>query len=167
MQQQASAQDQANWKAQFNYQQAKDALAQQNWKAQFDYQKQQDDLDYKLAMMKLNAQNGTGGTTRTGGRTTTYDNGSMTTEQVKQLQKKLGVNPDGKWGTQSSAAAGDLTADEAWAKYGGYDMSFEELKSTITRYLSLGGLKRAQNILDSHWDSLTTAQQKELSELFG
>ena len=120
-----------------------------------------------MALMKPNAQNGTGGTTRTGGSTTTYDNGSMTTEQVKQLQQKLGVNPDGKWGTQSSAAAGGLTADEAWAKYGGYDMSFEELKGTITRYLSLGGAQRAQNILDSHWDSLAPAQQLELSNLFG
>ena len=163
----AAALEQQNWLDKFNYQKEQDALAQQNWQAQFDYQKQQDALDYQMALMKLNAQNGTGGTTRTGGSTTTYDNGSMTTEQVKQLQQKLGVNPDGKWGTQSSAAAGGLTADEAWAKYGGYDMSFEELKGTITRYLSLGGAQRAQNILDSHWDSLTTAQQKELSELFG
>ena len=163
----AAALEQQNWLDKFNYQKEQDALAQQNWQAQFDYQKQQDALDYQMALMKLNSKNGTGGTTRTGGSTTTYDNGSMTTEQVKQLQQKLGVNPDGKWGTQSSAAAGGLTADEAWAKYGGYDMSFEELKGTITRYLSLGGAQRAQNILDSHWDSLTTAQQKELSELFG
>ena len=163
----AAALEQQNWLAKFNYQKEQDALAQQNWQAQFDYQKQQDALDYQMALMKLNAKNGTGGTTRTGGSTTTYDNGSMTTEQVKQLQQKLGVNPDGKWGTQSSAAAGGLTADEAWAKYGGYDMSFEELKGTITRYLSLGGAQRAQNILDSHWDSLTPAQQLELSNLFG
>lgn len=101
--------------------------------------------------------------TTTGG----YNNGSLTTEQVKQLQQKLGVTADGKWGSKSSTAAGGLTADEAWAKYGGYDMSFEELKSTITRYLSLGGAQRAQNILDAHWDSLTPAQQLELSNLFG
>ena len=163
----AAALEQQNWLDKFNYQKEQDALAQQNWQAQFDYQKQQDALDYQMALMKLNAKNGTGGTTRTGGSTTTYDNGSMTTEQVKQLQQKLGVNPDGKWGTQSSAAAGGLTADEAWAKYGGYDMSFEELKSNITRYLSLGGAQRAQNILDSHWDILTPAQQLELSNLFG
>lgn len=101
--------------------------------------------------------------TTTGG----YNNGSLTTAQVKQLQQKLGVTADGKWGSKSSTAAGGLTADEAWAKYGGYDMSFEELKSTLTRYLSLGGAQRAQNILDAHWDSLTPAQQLELSNLFG
>ena len=99
--------------------------------------------------------------------TSGYNNGSLTTAQVKQLQKKLGVTADGKWGRKSSTAAGGLTADEAWAKYGGYDMSFEELKSTLTRYLSLGGAQRAQNILDAHWDSLTPAQPLELSNLFG
>ena len=152
-------------------QKAAAALEQQNWQAQFDYQKQQDDLNYQMALQKLygaNAGSGTTGSTGNSGATSGgYDNGSMTTDQVKQLQQKLGVNPDGKWGTQSSAAAGGLTADEAWAKYGGYDMSFEELKGTITRYLSLGGAQRAQNILDSHWDSLTPAQQLELSNLFG
>ena len=168
----AAALEQQNWLDKFNYQKEQDALAQKNWQAQLDYQKQQDALNYQMALMKLNAKNGsgsgtTGSTGNPGSTSGGYDNGSMTTEQVKQLQQKLGVNPDGKWGTQSSAAAGGLTADEAWAKYGGYDMGFEELKSTITRYLSLGGAQRAQNILDSHWDSLTTAQQKELSELFG
>ena len=102
-------------------------------------------------------------TTNTSG----YNNGSLTTAQVKQLQKKLGVTADGKWGRKSSTAAKGLTADEAWAKYGGYDMSFEELKRTLTRYLSLGGAQRAQNILDAHWDSLTPAQQLELNNLFG
>ena len=100
--------------------------------------------------------------------TSRYNNGSLTTAQVKQLQNKLGVTADGKWGRKSSTAAGGLTADEAWAKYGAsYDMSFEELKRTLTRYLSLGGAQRAQNILDAHWDSLTPAQQLELSSLFG
>lgn len=173
LQQQAAAQEQANWEAKMAYQQQQDALAQQNWQAQFDYQKAQDDLNYQLTLQKLYGANvGNAGSpvitdtpvkTPSGG----YNNGSLTTAQVIQLQQKLGVTPDGKWGTKSSEAAKGMTADEAWAKYGGYDMSFEELKSTLTRYLSIGGAQRAQNILDAHWDSLTTAQQKELSELFG
>ena len=172
-QQQQAAIEQANWAAKFAYQQQQDALAQQNWQAQFDYQKAQDDLNYQLTLQKLYGANvGNAGSpvitdtpvkTPSGG----YNNGSLTTEQVKQLQQKLGVTADGKWGAKSSAAAQGMTADEAWAKYGGYDMSFEELKSTITRYLSLGGAQRAQNILDAHWDSLTPAQQLELSNLFG
>jgi hypothetical protein len=75
--------------------------------------------------------NGVGGTTGTttktetalsssGGRALTgYNNGSLTTAQVQQLQSKLGVTADGKWGSASSRAAGGLTAEQAWAKYGG------------------------------------------------
>lgn len=48
-----------------------------------------------------------------------YSNGSLTNEQVKQLQKYYGVSQDGKWGTNSKKAAGGLTADQAWAKYQG------------------------------------------------
>ena len=163
----AAALEQQNWLDKFNYQKEQDALAQQNWQAQFDYQKQQDDLNYQLTLQKLYGANvgSTGSPVKT--PSVGYNNGSLTTAQVMQLQEKLGVTADGKWGSKSSTAAGGLTADEAWAKYGGYDMSFEELKSTITRYLSLGGAQRAQNILDAHWDSITPAQQKELSKLFG
>lgn len=35
-----------------------------------------------------------------------YDNGSLTTEQVKKLQRHYGVTADGKWGRDSTAAAG-------------------------------------------------------------
>ena len=58
---------------------------------------------------------------KTGG---SYDNGSLTTAQVKQLQEMLGVTADGLWGSNSKKAAGGMTADEAWAAYGGgSDMS--------------------------------------------
>lgn len=45
----------------------------------------------------------------------TYDNGSLTASQVRQLQQALGVTADGMWGRESTSAAGGLTADEAWA----------------------------------------------------
>ena len=48
-----------------------------------------------------------------------YSNGSLTNQQVKQLQKYYGVSQDGKWGANSKKAAGGLTADQAWAKYQG------------------------------------------------
>ena len=48
-----------------------------------------------------------------------YSNGSLTNEQVKQLQKYYGVSQDGKWGANSKKAAGGLTAEQAWAKYQG------------------------------------------------
>lgn len=51
-----------------------------------------------------------------------YDNGKLTTENVKELQTYLRNNGvdiavDGFWGPASQAAAGGMTADEMWAKY--------------------------------------------------
>jgi hypothetical protein len=51
---------------------------------------------------------------RTGGG---YNNGGLTSQQIKQMQQALGVTADGLWGSNSSRAAGGLTADEAWAAY--------------------------------------------------
>ena len=47
--------------------------------------------------------------------TPSYDNGSLTTAQVKELQRWYGVGADGQWGAGSKKAAGGRTADEAWA----------------------------------------------------
>lgn len=68
---------------------------------------------------------GTTGTTGTktgsksGNNLSSYNNGKLTTAQVKEMQKAYGVTADGKWGKNSKAAAGGLTADEAWAAYSG------------------------------------------------
>ena len=86
----------------------------------FDYYYGQGAYDSLYGTGRLTA--GTTGTTKTGSGSTgrkkgSYSNGSLTNEQVKQLQKYYGVSQDGKWGTNSKKAAGGLTADEAWAKY--------------------------------------------------
>lgn len=49
--------------------------------------------------------------------TPSYDNGSLTTAQVKELQRWYGVGADGQWGAGSKKAAGGRTADEAWTYY--------------------------------------------------
>lgn len=111
------------------------------------------------------------GTSRASGGT--FNNGSLTASQVRQLQQALGVTADGMWGKESTNAAGGLTADEAWAAMQQQSqqtplmMDYNDLKDTIERYLSLGGTTRAQNLLDKYWDSLTPAQQQELSNLYG
>jgi hypothetical protein len=46
-----------------------------------------------------------------------YDNGSLTTQQVKALQKALGVEADGYFGSVSKKAASGMSADEAWKAY--------------------------------------------------
>ena len=48
-----------------------------------------------------------------------YNNGSLTTGQVKALQAALGVTADGYYGSVSQKAAGGLSAAEAYAKYVG------------------------------------------------
>lgn len=53
--------------------------------------------------------------TRSGsGGVTGYNNGSLTTSQIIQMQEALGVTADGKWGPATQAAAGGLSADAAW-----------------------------------------------------
>ena len=53
--------------------------------------------------------------TRSGsGGVTGYNNGSLTTSQIIQMQQALGVTADGKWGPETQAAAGGLSADAAW-----------------------------------------------------
>lgn len=88
----------------------------------FDYYYGQGAYDSLYGTGRLTA--GTTGTAKTGSSSTgrkkgSYSNGSLTNEQVKQLQKYYGVTADGKWGTNSKKAAGGLTADQAWAKYRG------------------------------------------------
>ena len=60
-----------------------------------------------------------------------YSNGSLSTAQIQQLQRFLGVTPDGKWGAKSSAAAGGLDADTAWTRYQGQIGS--DFASTVLR----------------------------------
>lgn len=138
----------------------------------FDYYYGQGSYNALYGTGKLTA--GTTGTAKTGSKSSgknRYSNGSLTNEQVKQLQKYYGVTADGKWGTNSKKAAGGLTADQAWAKYSkgqksGYSMGYDELKRTISDYMNRGGYQRAQNILKSHWNSLSAAQQQEISNMF-
>lgn len=88
--------------------------------AAFDYYYGQGAYDSLYGTGKLRA--GTTGAAKTGSKSSgksSYSNGKLTNEQVKQLQKYYGVSQDGKWGTNSKKAAGGLTADQAWAKYQG------------------------------------------------
>lgn len=84
----------------------------------FDYYYGQGAYDSLYGTGKLTAGGSSGGGS-TGKKKGSYSNGSLTNQQVKQLQKYYGVSQDGKWGANSKKAAGGLTADQAWAKYQG------------------------------------------------
>jgi superfamily II DNA/RNA helicase len=49
--------------------------------------------------------------------TGTYGNDGLSTEQIKELQAYYGVEADGKWGTNSRAAANGWSAKKAWESY--------------------------------------------------
>ena len=135
----------------------------------FDYYYGQGAYDSLYGTGKLTSGGSSGGGS-TGKKKGSYSNGSLTNEQVKQLQKYYGVSQDGKWGTNSKKAAGGLTADQAWAKYqggGSGSSNYGNIRRTITGYMSQGNYAKAQSYLKSNWNSLTEAQQKELSAMFG
>lgn len=46
-----------------------------------------------------------------------YNNGGLTTDQVRQMQEYYGTTADGLWGANSKAAAGGMSAAEAWNAY--------------------------------------------------
>ena len=75
------------------------------------------------------------GSSNSGGTPTfKYDNGSLGTDKVKELQKALGVDADGYYGSVSKNAAGGLSADEAYKKYvtnGGGSTAVADFKKKI------------------------------------
>lgn len=46
-----------------------------------------------------------------------YNNGSLSADQVRQMQEYYGTTADGLWGANSKAAAGGMSAAEAWNAY--------------------------------------------------
>ncbi len=103
----------------YAYQQERDQVADQQWQSEFDEAKRQYDQQYALTVAKSSGGSGSTGSGSGGG--TGYDNGNLSTNQIKQMQQALGVTADGKWGPQSQAAAkeqwGLSDAGSAWAKY--------------------------------------------------
>ena len=96
-----------------------------------------------------------GGRNDTQSSGTNYNNGSLTASQIKEMQDYYGVTADGMWGKNSTAAAGGLSAADAWTKYqeamgkGGYS---DYTPSSGTNYNN---------------GSLTASQIKEMQDYYG
>ncbi len=139
----------------------------------FDYYYGQGAYDSLYGTGRLTA--GTTGTAKTGSSTGkkkgSYSNGSLTNQQVKQLQKYYGVSQDGKWGANSKKAAGGLTADQAWAKYqgGGSGGKYENVgnlaawASGLNTDLKNGNTEKVGRWLDNNWSKLTAEQQRRIN----
>ena len=70
----------------------------------------------------LRRNNSSGGTQSSSTGTTSsgsgsYSNGGLSDAQIREMQKYYGVTADGKWGKNSTAAAGGLSAADAWNRY--------------------------------------------------
>ena len=64
-----------------------------------------------------NASPGKPGQTTPGASSSGYDNGGLTAEQIKAMQRFYGTDADGMWGANSTAAAGGKNAVDAWNAY--------------------------------------------------
>lgn len=148
------------------------AQQQANWEKQFSYQQQMDQRDLVNNMLKIGVTPDAAllesagidpgflqlyrqvTTSRKGqpARHKGYDNGGLTSDQVRKLQEKLGVTADGLWGKNSKEAADGLTADEAWAKYGmGPVMDVKPLDyQTVLQNSASGKYGKAYNIVLSN-----------------
>lgn len=129
------------YREQFEYQKDRDAIADSQWNKnfnegvrqfneQFAYQKDRDKVadsqwekSYNLSASKSSSSGGSGGSGGSSGGG--YDNGKVPASEIKKMQKALGIEADGKWGSSSKAAAGGLEADDAYdlwqaGELGGY-----------------------------------------------
>lgn len=82
-----------------------------------------------------------------------YDNGSLSAEQVRQMQEYYGAAADGMWGRDSSSAAGGLSADEAWAAMRG-----EDTQSSLPDYDTILKNSSAGNYGPQYGLTLNTVQ---------
>lgn len=112
----------------YAYQSERDQVADQQWQAEFDEAKRQYDQQYELSAAKSSSSSSSSGSSGSSGSKSSsgssgssYDNDGLSTAQIAALQKALGVDADGLWGSKSSKAAGGLSAAEAWEKYMGGD----------------------------------------------
>jgi hypothetical protein len=71
--------------------------------------------DEVKALTDANAPKGTGGDAPVlDDPAPGYDNEELSSEQIKNIQRSLGITVDGKWGPESQEAAGGLSAKEAY-----------------------------------------------------
>lgn len=115
----------ARYDEEWAHQVAQDALAQSNWEKEFGLT--EDKFSYQQAQDAASGSGSSGGgsgggsgsSNKGGSGSTSYNNGGLSSSQVKALQKALGVSQDGYYGPNTKKAAGGLSADAAYKKFVG------------------------------------------------
>lgn len=105
-----------------------------------------------------------------------YDNGSLSEDQVKEIQTALGITADGKWGYNSRQATDGMTAEEAWNAYKSGKIGKQPEKPTIASiekdlntYIKNGASRsNISAYLRSAWQEghITESQYKKLKEIY-
>ena len=142
----------SQWDKTFQYQQDRDAVADSQWQTAFDYTKDRDQVSDSQWQQEFNRATANDAANRTENNAKTYyesggkvgyDNGSVSLDNIKLMQKALGIDADGKWGPGSTEASGGLTADQAWKAYqngtlGKADAGYDDIVADIDYFLSKG-----------------------------
>ena len=106
----------ANYLLQKDQQAANADQWQREYEAQLELQRQQAAQQAAADSARYEAAASRGASSRSYG-SGGYDNGSLSASQVAEMQRALGVTPDGLWGSRSSTEANGMSADEAWRAY--------------------------------------------------
>lgn len=106
-----------------------------------------------------------------------YDNGSVSEENIKIMQKYLGLDTDGRWGSGATEAVNGLSADQAWKAYNEgtlkrYMIPVEEIKADIKNFIAHSDEYSVEDIyeyIDAHEQEgfLDEAEADELREMIG
>lgn len=88
--------------------------------------------------------------------------GTPSRDNIKTMQALLGIGVDGVWGAQSTAAAGNRTAAEAWKKFndGGYAWKTDRAE----KYLDQKGTRdqwKARGVTGNEYDAMVTNWLKD------
>lgn len=110
---------------------------------------------------------GTGGSSYGSGSTGSgYNNGGLSASQIKELQNYYGTTADGLWGSNSTAAAGGLSAQEAWNKYqqsmSGMDTGYGDTGYGMGSYDYSGPMSYSEYLRRVGGDDYQAAVQKAI-----
>lgn len=131
-----AAEQMASYKTAVQSQYANYLLQKDQQAANVDQWQREYEAQLELQRQQAARQAAVDGASYGGGTSGGYDNGSLSASQVAEMQRALGVTPDGLWGSRTSTAANGMSANEAWQAY---QAAYQAAKRKTGGYSSGGG----------------------------
>lgn len=135
-----AAEQMASYKTAVQSQYANYLLQKDQQAANVDQWQREYEAQLELQRQQAARQAAVDGASYGGGTSGGYDNGSLSASQVAEMQRVLGVTPDGLWGSRTSTAANGMSANEAWQAYqaakrktGGYSSGGGGVNTMMTK----------------------------------